>query len=192
MITAFPPLRARASVPVPASTALAKLQTYLEAVTAPTGPQAHLLPNATLQGGGPAAQGGGAAANLVIHNLKRVEAGLRGEWLAPSLELDGAGAKGEDADADVEPRLDKEAEAEGWVDLDTYRREQSIEEGEVGPADTAIRQEGELGVSMSVDVAVPDGKVLKTMDKEARKREKMARRNEERKNRVNKQQKTGS
>jgi hypothetical protein len=182
MTTAFPPLRARASVPVPASTALAKLQTYLGATTAAA--QAHLLPNATLHAGGAAAQGGGAAANLVIHNLKRVEAGLRGEWLSPSLELDGAGARDGDGEAGVE--------GEGWVDLDTYRREQSIEEGEVGPVDTGVRLEGKHEVQMSAGIVAPSGGVSKTVDKEARKKEKKARRNEERKNKVNKQRKTSS
>lgn len=75
-----------------------------------------------------------------------MEAGLRGEWLAPVLDLnektEGAGevpiAKG--MGDGIDPGGD---EGEGWQDPDEYARQQSIEVGEVAPRATALGQEGD-------------------------------------------------
>lgn len=163
---AFPPVRSLQSIPISTTEALQRLQSYLEA----TKSNPALLPNATLQADGPKAQSE-SASNLVIHNLKRVEAGLRGEWLAPNLELEaegtagfesfpvmGNGQEGEDDDA-----------GEGWQDLDEYQREQSIEMGEIGLRETGIGQEGEEALPVSNKGA------RMPLDKEARKREKKER-----------------
>lgn len=165
-MSAFPPVQSLQSTPISTAEALQRLQSYLEA----TKSNPALLPNATLQADGPKSQSE-SASNLVIHNLKRIEAGLRGEWLAPSLELEaegmagfesfpvtGSGQEGGDDDA-----------GEGWQDLDEYQREQSIEMGEIGPRETGIGQEG-------VEVVpVENLKAVKPVDKEARKREKKER-----------------
>jgi hypothetical protein len=161
-MSAFPPVRSLPSIPVSTDDALQRLQSYLEA----TKSNPALLPNATLQVDGPKAQSE-SAANLAIHNLKRVEAGLRGEWLAPSLELEGdviggLGSHPAIGNGEVEG---EDAAGEGWQDLDEYQREQSVEVGEVGPRDTGMGQEVEEAMTVGV----------KFLDKEARKREKKLR-----------------
>jgi hypothetical protein len=162
MMSAFPPVRSLKSIPISTEEALQRLQSYLEASKS----NPALLPNATLQVDGPKAQSE-SASNLVIHNLKRVEAGLRGEWLAPSLELEGDGMGGLGSlpvpgNGDVG---EEDAIGEEWQDLDEYQREQSIEIGEVGPRETGIGQEGEEAVPVNI----------KVLDKEARKKEKKQR-----------------
>ncbi|KAI0997144.1 hypothetical protein K3495_g11041 [Podosphaera aphanis] len=83
-MSAFPPHRTITSVPVDQATALAHLSTYL--TSCETKP--YLLPNARLDpSGGPTS--GSSNFSISIHNLRRVEAGLRGELLAARLELNG-------------------------------------------------------------------------------------------------------
>jgi hypothetical protein len=165
-MSAFPPVRSLQSIPVSTTEALQRLQSYLEA----TKSNPALLPNATLQADGPKAQSE-SASNLVIHNLKRVEAGLRREWLAPSLELEAEGIAGFESfpvTGNGQDGVDDDA-GEGWQDLDEYQREQSIEMGEIGPRETGIGQEGEKALP------VLNREAGKALDKEARKREKKER-----------------
>jgi len=126
-MSAFPPHRSTEPLSVSQSVALTYLASYLTA--AKTSP--HLLPNARLEPSGPTS--GSSNSSVTIHNLQRVEAGLRGEWLAPTLELN-EGVKvttGMD-DGTNTGIAGTETEGEGWMDLDQYQREQSIEGGEVG------------------------------------------------------------
>lgn len=137
-MSAFPPQRSIPSIPISQALALSHLQAYLESAQS----LPYLLPNARLEPTGPTA--GSSASSITIFNLQRVEAGLRGEWLAPVLELneepvevavgmdDGVGQDGGD-----------EMGVEGWQDPEEYAREQSIEEGDVEPETTAVAQEGE-------------------------------------------------
>lgn len=175
-MSAYPPQRHLPSVPVSQETALSILQAYLTAAT--TTP--HLLPNSVLTPTGPTAQD--AESNLTIHNLKRVEAGLRGEWLAPELEIGGnvAGAQ-QEIDAAVESKVeeDKDAQmgADGWQSLEEYQREQSDIEGEIGarmPTSRNVPEDQEEG---AMDVDVPTMK----LSKEERKAAKKARHKEEKK-----------
>ncbi|RDL41198.1 uncharacterized protein BP5553_01177 [Venustampulla echinocandica] len=190
-MSAFPPHRSIASIPVSPEIALKFLSTYLEK----TNTLPYLLPNAKLEPSGPTA--GSSASSVTIHNLQRIEAGLKGEWLAPTLELEA-----EDADAiavETPKNPEGEGEAEGWQDLDEYQREQSVEEGGIGPRQTGVAQEGvpnsvpdeEQGEEQDEEeLDAPKAKKLKTehkpdgeltqstktpKDKEARKREKAAR-----------------
>ncbi|RKF80434.1 hypothetical protein GcM1_193030 [Golovinomyces cichoracearum] len=79
---AFPPHRTKVSVNVSQETALAHLTLYLNSSET----QPHLLPNAHLDPTiGPTI--GSSNYSITIHNLRRVQAGLRGELLAPSIEL---------------------------------------------------------------------------------------------------------
>jgi hypothetical protein len=181
-MVAFPPHKSHPSQPVSTDVALKLLQAYLEASSS----SPHLLPNATLQATGPTAQSD-ISSNLSIHNLQRVEAGLRGEWLAPSFELD-EGAPVDAAVAEIddpmagvraEEEKAKRLAEEGWQDLDEYQREQSDVEGEVAPRSTAIGQEGEQAVPMEVEVEVPE----RIIDKDARKAAKKAKRDQEKKDR---------
>jgi hypothetical protein len=185
-MASFPPIQLQQSQPIPSDYALEILQSYLS--LSEKKENVHLLPNATLSSTGPVSKGA-QSTNLTIHNLKRVEAGLRGEWLAPSLELEGeagletsttTGGGGSGGKFNKEKDI-KIAEVEGWQDLDEYQREQSIENGEVGPELTEVGQEGEN--MMDVDVEVEVGHIV--VDKEARKRAKKAKKDQEKKNRVN-------
>lgn len=145
-MSAFPPHRSIKSIPISPEIALKFLSQYLQDTT--TSP--HLLPNARLEPSGPTA--GSSNSSVTIHNLQRVEAGLRGEWLAPSLELDEAGEKGkgvpvtEGMDDGVTTRGSGE---EGWMDLDEYQREQSIEGGDGGKRGVrVVAQEGDSDLDM--------------------------------------------
>ncbi|SZF04525.1 unnamed protein product [Blumeria hordei] len=81
-MSAFPPQRTITSIPVSSTTALTCLSAYLTCSET----QPHLLPNTRLDpSGGPTV--GSSKHSVTIHNLKRMEAGLRGEWLAPILQL---------------------------------------------------------------------------------------------------------
>lgn len=114
-----------------------------------------------------------------------MEAGLRGEWLAPSFDLDGGEGAGfqEEIDPMTETRAveeqEKKLEEEGWQDLDEYQKEQSDIEGEIAPRVTAVQ---EVDIPMPIDVDVPEKKV----DKDARKAAKKAKRDQEKKARSNK------
>ncbi len=193
----LPPTRSKSSKPISTAHALSLLQTYLSAAENPS--NAHLLPNATLQQDGPKAQSE-AGANLVIHNLKRVEAGLRGEWLAPVLDLQGVDAEdpfgvtsigfanGGTAGG-VNGNGGGEEQMEGWQDLEEYQREQSVEEGEVGPRDTGIAQEGDEVMDLDVGIEVNgNANAAKVVDKEARKRAKKERAKKEKQLKHMKQQ----
>lgn len=129
-MSAFPPHRLIESVPVSQEVALKYLSAYLEATK--TSP--HLLPNARLEPSGPTS--GSTNSSIVIHNLQRVEAGLRGEWLAPKLDLEESVkiTEGMDDGTNKGQAVTNEKEGEGWMDLDQYQREQSIEGGEINSA----------------------------------------------------------
>ncbi|KAE9366169.1 hypothetical protein N431DRAFT_419270 [Stipitochalara longipes BDJ] len=158
-MSAFPPHRTIPSIPIPQEIALKFLSNYLEATKA----SPYLLPNARLEPSGPTA--GSSASSVTLHNLRRVEAGLRGEWLAPILDLEEGNvtvADGMDDGTNKGQDVNKEGEVEGWMDLDEYQREQSIEGGEL---------RGRLqGVA----------EVSKPLDKQARKKEKKERMRQER------------
>jgi hypothetical protein len=95
--------------------------------------------------------------------------------------------------------INEEGKGEGWMDLDEYQREQSIEGGEIGERVQGVAEEGDsdfegLAVEGSEDEQglkapkakkvktkrdIPTVKVSKPKDKEARKREKKLRHIEE-------------
>ncbi|KFY87675.1 hypothetical protein V500_06834 [Pseudogymnoascus sp. VKM F-4518 (FW-2643)] len=160
--TSFPPHHSKPSAPISPSLALTHLTAYLAAAS--TSPC--LLPNATLQPTGPIAPSD-AASNLTIQHLQRVEAGLRGEWLAPTLDLAEGDAFADDTKAGEGKKdgaEDVEMGTDGWQDLDEYQREQSEEVGELG-GETVVASEE------AVEVKAADAAGLK-QDKEARKRDK--------------------
>ncbi|TVY86841.1 hypothetical protein LAWI1_G007134 [Lachnellula willkommii] len=203
--SAFPPHKSIPSIPAPQEIALKYLSAYLTSTTT----HAHLLPNARLEASGPTA---GSSSSVTLHNLQRVEAGLRGEWLAPTLLLDGDG-EGQGMGVGMDDgTVGKGVGEEGWQDLEEYQREQSIEVGDVGgrEAGRAVdlgRDEDEdeeveigagaeaAGDGSEVDVEAPKAKKVKTkhesankvsnsVDKGARKKEKKARQLEEKKQRT--------
>jgi hypothetical protein len=157
MQQALPNYRSIRSVPVDKKLAHWFLKEYVEATeTTP-----YLLPNAFLEAAGPSM--GSSISTVTMYNLKRVEAGLRGQWLAPSAQLD----QNNPADAQKlngsRSNGTDNMDTEGWQDLDEYQREQEVVEGEPGPDDTEV----ELEVKPAV------------IDKEARKKNKKHRLKEE-------------
>ncbi|TVY39864.1 hypothetical protein LOCC1_G004312 [Lachnellula occidentalis] len=197
-MSAFPPHKSIPSIPVSQEIALKYLSSYLTS----TSTKAHLLPNARLEASGPTA---GSSSSVTLHNLQRVEAGLKGEWLAPTLQLNEGDGEGIDVEIAGQGMDDGTAVAEeGWQDLEEYQREQSIEVGDVGNRDASRAvdsgRDGELeaeaaGDDSEVDVEAPKAKKVKTkhesahkvsksIDKDARKMEKKARLMEEKKQRA--------
>ena len=183
----YPPHHLYSSYPIPASQALDLLSTYLIA----TNTDASLHPNALLTESGPISANSGSNTGLVLHNLKRVEAGLRGEHLGADLSFSkfggeglpelqvgkdeggtstdkaglakGAVVDGQDQDVDME-----NAE-EGWQDKSEFEREQEVTQGETGKRMPNV-----------VEGEVPNVRESKsTGDKEDRKKRKKQRRNQE-------------
>ncbi|ESZ94951.1 hypothetical protein SBOR_4675 [Sclerotinia borealis F-4128] len=124
-MNAFPPHKSIPSIPVNQTIALKYLQEYLSL----TSSTPYLLPNAKLEPTGPTI--GSSNSSVTIHNLQRVEAGLRGEWLAPTLELEEEHAV-EIAQGAMQGSGGDTMEVNGWQDKEEFEREQSIEEGDVG------------------------------------------------------------
>lgn len=144
-MSAFPPHRSVASIPVPQEIALKYLSTYLEAAKS----SPHLLPNARLEPSGPTA--GSSSSSITIHNLQRVEAGLRGEWLAPTLELEEDNVPIAEGMDDGTNKGQSNEEGEGWMDLDDYQREQSIAGGDVESGLMGAVQEGGVDSDLEMD-----------------------------------------
>jgi hypothetical protein len=175
-MSAFPSHRSVPSIPVSQDIALKYLQTYLEA----TKSSPYLLPNARLEPSGPTADS--SDSSVTIYNLKRVEAGLRGEWLAPTLDLEDnttqaanglAAAPGNNADDQME--------TDGWQDLDEYQREQQVMQGGEGPIETADARDEDSELDSEVEGAKPDKKPKKEEKKLRSKEEKRKRRDKKQK-----------
>jgi hypothetical protein len=197
-MSAFPPQRTIPSIPISQEIALKFLSNYLEATTS----SPYLLPNARLESSGPTA--GSSASSVTIHNLRRVEAGLRGEWLAPTLDLEEGNitvAEGMDDGTNKGQDVNEEGEGEGWMDLDEYQREQSIEGGEVGDRIQGVAEVGDSDfegpqvveeekekeavdtnahTSKKTKATHSSARASKPLDKEARKKEKKERMRQER------------
>ena len=195
-MSAFPPHRTITSIPVPPEKALIYLSTFLTNSKS----QPHLLPNARLEPSGVTA--GSSSSSVTIHNLQRVEAGLRGEWLAPTLDLEENNVPVTEGMDDGTNKPGSRGEnGEGWMDLDEYQREQSIGGGEKGekgvglvvqdsdlePERTKAGIDDDTGFVAEDEDDMPAPKKVKTkhgdsakiskksLDREARKREKKAR-----------------
>jgi len=127
---------------------------------------------------------------LVLHNLRRVEAGLRGERLAPDPEpesddrvLDGlieeSGAK---LQGNSWKRKLNDVE-EGWQDLEEFQREQGgVEVGEIGDRSNFVEDGG------AESPVLATGSVGKKVDKEARKKAKKEREQEKKRKRAEEKQ----
>jgi len=182
-MSAFPPQRSLASEPVSQDVALKHVQSFLEA----TSKNAYFRPNARLEPTGPAAS---EEPSITIHNLKRVEAGLRGTWLEPIIDLkDGGVHIASGIDGGVQGDGDK-MDVDGWQDLEQYQREQSIEVGETAPNVAVVKYDGADGEVQDEEALSQEKSPKKQraeagvgeekLDKEARKAAKKLRVKEER------------
>ncbi|KAF1358011.1 hypothetical protein EJ07DRAFT_167031 [Lizonia empirigonia] len=154
-----PPHRLISSKPISTADASTMLQTYITNSEA----HPHLHPDALITPTGVTfSSHGGPTGGVVMHNLRRVAAGLRGEYLEP--------------EATPEPEDEEEAGAAEieWQDKETYEREQGeIEVGDLGDRSNVV---GEGGQEPEVEVTGEKRKGADAkLDKEARKKAKKER-----------------
>lgn len=182
LLEAPPPRRQVSSAPVSLSAASAVLEKYLQNSET----HAHLHPDALITPDGVTFNAkGGAVGNLLMHHLRRVAAGLRGEYLEPDATLE---AQEEALDAaDGEGSKNTGAEQE-WQDVAAYQAGQGgIEIGDVGNRNNVVQEGGQEPLVQTNDTkkrkkdqayghdhnqqSPPDGQV----DKDARKKAKKER-----------------
>ncbi|KAL8997886.1 MAG: hypothetical protein Q9169_002968 [Polycauliona sp. 2 TL-2023] len=187
---AYPPMLLQQSERISTSYAQQLLSDFLEATT--NNPSLH--PNALLTENGPVVASSGST-GLVLHNLKRVEAGLRNEHLAADLTFKNYGGEGLPAlmgnqasnaritHEDDQPTADQDY-AQGWQDKAEYEREQAVEQGEVGSRSSAL---GRPVINRRPDIgggkipAVGNAGAAGTLDKDDRKRKKKEKRDQRKK-----------
>ncbi|KAI5283848.1 hypothetical protein KEM54_001789 [Ascosphaera aggregata] len=136
-----------------------------------------LQPDSTLSGHGPVSANSGAAPNLIIHNLRRIQAGLAGEVLGQ----DPVFARLEAGDFDLSSKdfgSTEDAKKSGkdaeWQDLQTFEREQEVIDIAGGD-----EEEAQEGIKVD-DPDVMDTEVDATkLAREERKRKKAERRKAE-------------
>ena len=182
MTTSFPPHQNHSTTRISPSQALSLLSKYLEAATT----DASLHPNALLTEHGPIIPSSGSNVGLVLHNLKRVEAGLRGEHLAADLTFKTLGEEGilevavtgsENAQSTsdgVSKGNGQEMEYE-WQDRREFEQEQQIVLGEIGPRDNGVEgrvREGEKVPEVKATNTIEDVTARKRAKKERHKKAK--------------------
>lgn len=186
-LEAPPPSRTISSHPISLTSASAMLETYLHNSEA----HAHLHPDALITPTGVTfSSHGGPMGGVVMHNLRRVAAGLRGEYLEPEATPEPEGQEEDDAqdrsgskkDGRKNKKARKEGDGageEGWTDMATYAQEEGlgIEIGEVGDRTNVVEEGGE-----EPQIEVTGGKKKRKeedggagMDKAARKKAKKER-----------------
>lgn len=187
MTTSYLPIYHHSATRIPTSEALSLLSAYLEAAT--TDPSLH--PNALLTESGPITPSSGANTGLVLHNLRRVEAGLKGEHLGADLTFEKHGgealpgmmdenavARASEVPVGGLQREGKDLDG-GWQDKEEFGREQGSVQGELGKRDNAVngRVNKEARLIPKIKSTKGDNHGL---DKEARKLAKKERRRKER------------
>lgn len=121
-----------------------------------------------------------------MHNLRRVAAGLRGEYLEPEATPE---PEADDKWGTKEATLAKEnvetevaveqAAQEGWQDLSEYEREQGVEVGEIGDRSNFVGSGGDApDVQATGEEVGEKRKLTAAEDKEARKKAKKERNKE--------------
>lgn len=147
ILEAPPPRRHISSAPISLSDASGILEKYLS--NSETHP--HLHPDATITPEGVAFNAqGGAMGNPIMHHLRRVAAGMRGEYQEPERALD-LEEDQQDFTADVtvsggKGKTGKKAAGadDDWQDLASYQAEQGdIEIGEIGDRTNVVQEGGE-------------------------------------------------
>lgn len=184
MLIANPPLRKHTSRRILPSAALNLISSYLLAST--TNPSLH--PDALLTESGTLAS---STDGLTLHNLRRIEAGLRGDNLGADLTFSKFGGEGlPDLHARAPGPISGTgrrgefngekgaAEEEGWQDREEFEREQEVVVGGGGRGEEMMKRGKGSGVRVleEKDDHRPVGVGVKlTGDKEERKRRKKER-----------------
>ena len=174
-----PPSRRHNTQQISPFDALSLVSKYLAAANS----NAALHPNALLTEVGPTTPSSSThQVGLMLHNLRRIEAGLRGEHLAVDLILNDDTEKSQDA----VPRLQSGSHrnddgladgVNGWQDKAEFEREQDIEQGEIGDRNNVV---GDQGDGINVPHIQVEG-TKSAADKDAQRRTKKARRSQQQK-----------
>lgn len=201
--TPYPPSRSRAAAPISPEDALSSLSAFISASesTPWLHPDARITPDEIKY-----STNGGPQGGIVLHHLRRIEKGLRGEILAPEADdifglPEGDDARLDDASAGYQTSLDggkkkgglkKSAEEEGWQDAESYARAQEVIEGEVGDRDTSHAHNADYDADpMHLDMDADAGAGLSKAEREARKEAKKNRRKAEKKEKEEKKRAKG-
>lgn len=147
-----PPSRPISSTPIALKDATRMLETYLS--NSELHPHLHPDPVFTSRGF-TFASASGSQGGLVMHNLRRLAAGMRGEYMEPEvtpepedansshMPLNGAGGAKSTGGILKHNGVTREEDIEGWMDKEDYEREEGgIEIGDIGRRDTGVRQGG--------------------------------------------------
>ncbi|KAL4978017.1 hypothetical protein BDW66DRAFT_130782 [Aspergillus desertorum] len=167
--TPLPPTTILSSKPITQAVAHDFLAAYLDRAT--TDPA--LQPNAGISEHGPVSRTTAAAPNIILHNLKRVQAGLAGKVLGRDLAI----AEMKEGAQLAQARSENDNAEGTWEDKAKFEQVQEVYQ--VHDADFRVEPEG-----MDVDNAEIQGEVAATagtLDKEERKRLKKERRKAEKK-----------
>ncbi|KAI9882268.1 MAG: hypothetical protein M1823_005988 [Watsoniomyces obsoletus] len=180
MTTPYPPCVHHATEPISSDEALHLIQDYLSNVDS----QPWLHPDAILSERGPQLAGT-LTGGLALHNLRRVEAGLRGERLGgvsfqdpdmmPFRQHHSAIEDVYNPDQNIRLENQEVIAREGyeigkngdvavtgveeWQDMESYQRDQEITEGEIGQRDTGVADEALVQVKTEVMETSPTPKV---------------------------------
>lgn len=198
MATANPPLRKHTTRRIPRSAALNLISSYLLASKT----NSSLHPDALLTESGPLAS---YTDGLTLHNLRRIQAGLRGENLGANLtfskfggqELPNLQARAPGPISGTGRRSGVNGEKvtageEGWQDREEFEREQEVVVGGGGRGEEMMKRGKGSGVKVleGEDDDRPMGGGVSVENKEDRKKRKRERRkNEKREKEMRKQRK---
>ncbi|KAH7401970.1 hypothetical protein DE146DRAFT_450015 [Phaeosphaeria sp. MPI-PUGE-AT-0046c] len=184
-LEAPPPSRHVSSTPISLTDASSMLETYL--LNSESHP--HLHPDALITPNGVSfSANGGPMGGVLLHNLRRVAAGLRGEFLEPEKTPEVEEIEDENADAYGAGKYNKKRKSvpdattdSDWEPLAQFEAEQGgIEIGEIGDRSNFVQEGGEEPeVQTASGVQEPEKKRKKggagLTDKEARKQAKRER-----------------
>jgi len=139
-ISAPPPSRHISSIPISLTTASQMLTTYITNSES----HAHLHPDSSITPEGISfSSKGGPEGNVVMHNLRRIAAGMRGEYMAPEKTPEPE----DDEDAEGRSFSNKKRKTvlnDDWQDKAEYEREEGlIEVGEIGDRSNFVQEGGE-------------------------------------------------
>lgn len=179
-LEALPPYRHISSKPISLTAASTLLDTYI--TNSETHP--HLHPDALITPSGVTfSSHGGPSGGVIMHNLRRVAAGLRGEYLEPEATpepeeqepgFQSKKKQGKKQDADTVSGAE-----EGWQDMSEYEREEGVTEvGDLGEGVNFVQSGGQAPDVVATgedDAEEVGGKRKAKEDKEARKKAKKAR-----------------
>lgn len=163
-LKSYPPHVALGSKPLSVDAAQKLIASYLESSES----SAHLHPDALLSTSDVQfAPAGGAHGGIILHNLRRVDAGLQGEILKPEVPQ-------VSDDMVLDGKID---ETEKRMQTEQEYQEDGVEVGELGQRANFVADGGDIPAVVAEDSEHAPGKTK--IDKEARKKAKKDRERQE-------------